>query len=111
MTHISIHTVNIALSKRPVLAHAEGELNLTPVEIAEAIYGMVECHPRKEGGRYWFGRRNVWGFHEKDAQMLKDFFEVNDLGDLANAMVTVDKAGTPNSKRRQIMYYIEYTNH
>lgn len=111
MTRISINTVNVAISRRPVLASAEGEVNLTPVEIAEALYGMAECHPRKDGSRYWFGRRNIWGFHEQDAQMLKDFFEVNDLEDLANAMVSVNKAGTPNSKCRQIMYYIEYTNH
>ena len=88
MTHISIHTVNIALSKRPVLAHAEGDLNLTPVEIAEAIYGMVECHPRKEGGRYWFGRRNVWGFHEKDAQMLKDQLSKGNNGLVRDKYIT-----------------------
>lgn len=110
MTRISINTVNIALRSRPVLASAEGEVNLTPVEIAEALCGMVECHPRKDGSRYWFGRRNVLGFHENDAHMLKDFFEVNGLEDLANAMVAPEKAGNLNSKSRQIVYYVEYTN-
>lgn len=111
MTRINITTVNITTSRRTVLARAEGELDLTPVEIAEAIYGMVECHPRKDGSRYWFGRRNVWGFHENDARMLKDFFEVNGLEALAGAMMPLENVGRFNPKRRRIMYYVEYTNH
>ena len=110
MTNINITAVNVANSRRTVLASAAGELDLTPVEIAEAIYGMVECHPRKDGSRYWYGRRNVWGFREQDAQMLKDFFEVNGLEALADAMVPISKAGNFNSKSRQIMYYVEYSN-
>lgn len=110
MTRISILTVNIALRSRPVLASAEGEVNLTPVEIAEALCGMVECHRRSDGTRYWFGRKNVWGFHTVEAPELKDFFEVNALERLATAMVPMDKAGGYNSKTRQIMYYVEYTN-
>ena len=109
MTRISIATVNIALRGRPVLARAEGEVNLTPVEIAEALCGMVECRRREDGTRYWFGRKNVWGFHKVEAPELRDFLEANALDALLGAMVPMDKAGGYNSNTREIMYYIEYS--
>ena len=108
MTKISMTVINVASKKRPILGHAEAEIALSPVEIAEALYGSVSCFKNKDGSRKWFGRKNIYGFHSEEAPMLADFIEANNLVELEKVSVPMEKSGSYESKRLQVMHYIEY---
>ena len=108
MTTIKMTVVNIATSKRPVLGQAEAQIDLDPVFIGESLYGILECHRGENGERKWYGRKNVFGFHKEEAPMLDDFIVVNDLEPLRKLLRPIDKCGNYNSKRLQVMYYLEW---
>ena len=108
MTSISMTAVNIASRKRPVLGQASTQINLDPVLVGEALYGILECHRGENGARKWYGRKNIFGFHKIEAPMLEDFIEANNLEPLRAILIPMDKCGTAESKRLQVMYYLEW---
>ena len=108
MTTIKMTAVNVASSKRPILGQAEEQFELDPVFIARALYGILECHRGKNGERKWYGRKNIYGFHKEEAPMLEDFIVVNALNSLQKILLPMEKCGSYDSKRLQVMYYLEW---
>lgn len=108
MTTIKMTAVNIVSRKRPILGEAEEQFELDPVFIARALYGILECHHGENGERKWYGRKNIYGFHKEEAPMLKDFIIVNALNSFQKILRPMNKCGDPNSRRLQVMYYLEW---
>ena len=108
MTSIKMTAVNIASRKRSILGQAEAQLDLDPVFIGESLYGILECHHGKDGERKWYGRKNIYGFHKEEAPMLEDFIVANNLESLHKILLPMEKCGSYDSKRLQVMYYLEW---
>ena len=108
MTKITMTAVNVASASRKCLGSAEAEINLDPVIITRALYGILECHHGKNGERKWYGHKNIYGFHTVEAPMLEDFIVVTDLEPLRKILLPMKKCGSYESKRLQVMYYLEW---